>query len=101
MKLYDGGRAPNPRRVRVYLAEKGIKIPTEQVDLGAMAQKSAAYSAVNPLQRVPALSSTTARSSPSRSRFAAISSNSSRNRRCSAATLRTWRSWKCGSGGWN
>ncbi len=55
MKLYDGGRAPNPRRVRVYLAEKGIKIPTEQVDLGAMAHKSAAYAAVNPLQRVPAL----------------------------------------------
>ena len=24
MKLYDGGRAPNPRRVRIYLAEKGI-----------------------------------------------------------------------------
>jgi len=55
MKLYDGGRAPNPRRVRVFLAEKGIKIPTEQVDLGALAQKSPAYTAVNPLQRVPAL----------------------------------------------
>jgi glutathione S-transferase len=55
MKLYDGGRAPNPRRVRVYLAEKGIKIPTEQVDLGAMAHKSPAYTAINPLQRVPAL----------------------------------------------
>jgi glutathione S-transferase len=55
MKLYDGGRAPNPRRVRVYLAEKGIKIPTEQVDLGSMAHRSAAYTAVNPLQRVPAL----------------------------------------------
>ena len=55
MKLYDGGRAPNPRRVRVYLAEKGIAVPMEQVDLGAMAQKSAAYTAINPLQRVPAL----------------------------------------------
>jgi len=55
MKLYDGGRAPNPRRVRVYLAEKGIKIPTEAVDLGTMAHKSAAYAKVNPLQRVPAL----------------------------------------------
>jgi glutathione S-transferase len=55
MKLYDGGRAPNPRRVRVFLAEKGIKIPTEQVDLGALQQKSDAYTAVNPLQRVPAL----------------------------------------------
>ena len=55
MKLYDGGRAPNPRRVRVFLAEKGIKVPIEQVDLGALAHKSAAYTAVNPLQRVPAL----------------------------------------------
>jgi glutathione S-transferase len=55
MKLYDGGRAPNPRRVRVYLAEKGITVPMEQVDLGAMQQKSAAFTAINPLQRVPAL----------------------------------------------
>jgi glutathione S-transferase len=55
MKLYDGGRAPNPRRVRVYLSEKGIKIPVEQVDLGAMAHRSAAFAAVNPLMRVPAL----------------------------------------------
>src|SRR5262245_30831014 len=55
MKLYDSGRAPNPRRVRIYLAEKGISVPMEQVDLGAMQQRSAAYTAVNPLQRVPAL----------------------------------------------
>jgi len=55
MKLYDGGRAPNPRRVRVFLAEKGISVPTEQVDLGALAQKSDAYRAINPLQRVPVL----------------------------------------------
>jgi glutathione S-transferase len=55
MKLYDGGRAPNPRRTRIFLAEKGVKLPVEQVDLGAMGQKSAAYAAVNPLQRVPAL----------------------------------------------
>ena len=55
MKLYDGGRAPNPRRVRVYLAEKGIAVPSEQIDLGSMEHKSAAYTAINPLQRVPAL----------------------------------------------
>ena len=55
MKLYDGGRAPNPRRVKVFLAEKGISIPTEQVDLGKLAHKSATYTAINPLQRVPAL----------------------------------------------
>jgi glutathione S-transferase len=55
MKLYDGGRAPNPRRTRIFLAEKGIKLSMEQVDLGAMAHKSPAYAAINPLQRLPAL----------------------------------------------
>ena len=55
MKLYDGGRAPNPRRVRIFLAEKGISVPTEQVDLGNLQQRSEAYQAINPLQRVPAL----------------------------------------------
>jgi glutathione S-transferase len=55
MKLYDGVRAPNPRRVRIFLAEKGINVPREQVDLGTMQQKSAAYTAINRLQRVPAL----------------------------------------------
>ena len=55
MKLYDGGRAPNPRRARIFLAEKGIKVPIEQVDLGAMQQQSEAFAAINPLQRVPAL----------------------------------------------
>ena len=55
MKLYDGGRAPNPRRVRIFLAEKEITIPSEQVDLGSLQQRSEAYTAINPMQRVPAL----------------------------------------------
>jgi glutathione S-transferase len=55
MKLYDGGRAPNPRRTRIFLAEKGITLPLEQVDLGALQQKAPGYKAINPLQRVPAL----------------------------------------------
>jgi glutathione S-transferase len=55
MKLFDGGRAPNPRRVRIFLAEKGIKIPTEQIDLAGLQQRSDAYTAINPMQRVPAL----------------------------------------------
>jgi len=55
MKLYDGGRAPNPRRVRVYLAEKGLSVPLEAVDLGTLAHKSDAFTAINPIQRVPVL----------------------------------------------
>ena len=55
MKLYDSGRAPNPRRVRVFLAEKGLNVPSEQVDIGSMEHKSDTYTAINPLQRLPAL----------------------------------------------
>src|SRR5438270_10523511 len=55
MKLYDGGRAPNPRRTRIFLAEKRIKLPIEPIDLGAMQHKSSAYAAINPIKRVPAL----------------------------------------------
>ena len=33
MKLYDFTRAPNPHRVRIFLAEKGITVPMEQIDL--------------------------------------------------------------------
>jgi glutathione S-transferase len=55
MQLYDFARAPNPRRVRVFLAEKGISVPTEQVDLGTMQHKGPEFTTVNPLQRLPAL----------------------------------------------
>lgn len=55
MKLYDGGRAPNPRRVRIFLAEKGISVPLEPVDIAAKAHLSEAFTALNPLQRLPVL----------------------------------------------
>jgi glutathione S-transferase len=55
MKLYDSGRAPNPRRVRIFLAEKGITVPVEEIDLAAQEHKSPAFTALNPLQRVPVL----------------------------------------------
>lgn len=55
MKLYDGGRAPNPRRVRVFLAEKGLTIPTEQVDLATLQQKTPEFTSLNPMQRIPVL----------------------------------------------
>jgi len=55
MKLYDGGRAPNPRRVRIFLAEKGINIPMEQVDIATHQHRADAYTAINPMQRLPTL----------------------------------------------
>ena len=55
MKLYDFTIAPNPRRVRIFLAEKGIEIPIQQVDLTQGEQFSEDFSKKGPLNDVPAL----------------------------------------------
>jgi glutathione S-transferase len=55
IKLYQSNASPNSRRVRIYLAERGICATTVPVDLGAKEQFSNAYKAINPRQVVPAL----------------------------------------------
>jgi len=55
MKLYNSKVAPNPRRVRIFLAEKGLTVPMVDLDLGRLDQKTPDYSALNPFQTVPAL----------------------------------------------
>ncbi len=55
MRLYSASRAPNPRRVLIYLAEKGLTLPVEEVDLGALEQRSAEFTSLNPFQRTPVL----------------------------------------------
>ena len=55
MKLYDYGQAPSPRRVRIFLAEKGITVPTVQIDLRGGEQFSENFRAVNPDCTVPVL----------------------------------------------
>jgi len=55
MKLHDNRHAPNPRRVRIFLAEKGIEVPTVQVDLMAREQKSDAMKRLNSLGSIPVL----------------------------------------------
>lgn len=55
MRFYDCKTAPSPRRVRVYLAEKGIDLDTVQVDLGSGEQFSEAFRKVNPECVVPVL----------------------------------------------
>jgi glutathione S-transferase len=55
MKLYQSSASPNSRRVRIFLAEKGISMPLVPVDLGAKEQFSEAYAAINPRRVVPAL----------------------------------------------
>jgi glutathione S-transferase len=55
MKLYQSNTSPNSRRVRIFLAEKGISMPLVPVDLGAKEQFSDAYAAINPRHVVPTL----------------------------------------------
>jgi glutathione S-transferase len=56
MKLYGAPKpAPNPRRVRMFLAEKGIDLPETPVDLAQRQHKSPEYRRKNSLGQVPTL----------------------------------------------
>jgi len=55
VKLYHSTGSPNARRVRIFIAEKGISIPSVAVDLGKREQFSDWFTAINPRQQVPAL----------------------------------------------
>jgi glutathione S-transferase len=55
MKFYDCPTAPSPRRIRIFLAEKGLKIETVQVDLGSGEQLSGGFAVINPNHTVPVL----------------------------------------------
>jgi len=55
MTLYQYAASPNSRRVRIFLAEKGLSIPFIPVDLSKGEQHSDAYRAINPRRVVPTL----------------------------------------------
>jgi glutathione S-transferase len=55
VKLLDYAMAPNPRRVRIFLAEKGVEVPTETVDITKAENRAPAFLAKNPFGGVPAL----------------------------------------------
>ena len=55
MKLYDMVKAPNPRRVRIFLAEKGIEIERVEVDIPGGGNLTPGYLAMNPRGVVPTL----------------------------------------------
>jgi glutathione S-transferase len=55
MKLIDQPRAPNPRRVNIFLAEKGIEIPTQVLNIPAKEHLTDEIKALNPVQTLPIL----------------------------------------------
>lgn len=55
MKLYDFELAPNAQRVRIFLAEKGLEVPMEQVNVREGGQFTEPYASMNPFHCVPFL----------------------------------------------
>ncbi|MBX9588710.1 MAG: glutathione S-transferase [Hyphomonadaceae bacterium] len=55
MKFYDCATAPSPRRVRIFLAEKGIAVPMVQVNLREGEHLQPAFRKINPEATVPVL----------------------------------------------
>jgi glutathione S-transferase len=55
MKIYDSQMAPNPRRVRMFLAEKGVDVPYEQVNIAKAENRQPPFLAKNPMGTVPVL----------------------------------------------
>ena len=55
MKLYDFELAPNAQRVRVFLAEKGLEVPTEQLNVRDDDQFVEPFTSMNPFHCVPFL----------------------------------------------
>jgi glutathione S-transferase len=55
MKLYDLPGPPSPRRVRVFLAEKGVEIERVEVNIREKAQFNPEFSKINPRLTIPAL----------------------------------------------
>jgi glutathione S-transferase len=55
MKIYNSSVAPNPRRVRIFLAEKGINVPYQEIDIAKAENRQPDFRKINPLATVPVL----------------------------------------------
>jgi glutathione S-transferase len=55
MKIIEQRQTPNSRRLRIFLAEKGIAVPFEQIDIMTMGAQTPEFTAMNPMQAVPVL----------------------------------------------
>jgi glutathione S-transferase len=55
MRIIETRSAPNPRRVRIFLAEKQIAVPFEEVEIMQGELRTPAFAGLNPWQRVPVL----------------------------------------------
>src|SRR6516165_771005 len=98
MKLYNHAMAPNPRRVRIFAAEKGIELALQDLDILAGQSRTPEFLAKNPSGGVPVLEfddgSCLAES-------VAIWRGFIPSQTCSGTTCANRRRSRCGTGGWN
>jgi glutathione S-transferase len=55
LKLYDYKGAPNPRRVQIFLAEKGIDVPLQRIDIATGESRQPPFLEKNPIGSIPVL----------------------------------------------
>ena len=55
MKLYNLTAGMNPRRVRIFLAEKGVDIPMQEIDVAKGENAAPEFLAINPMGQLPVL----------------------------------------------
>ena len=85
--------------VRIFLAEKGISIPTEQVDIATQQHRTETFAAINPMRRLPVLVLDDGTVIAESIAICRDLRRYSPIRRCSAAARWKSRWWKCGTGG--
>jgi Glutathione S-transferase, N-terminal domain len=80
MKFYDCLTAPSPRRVRMFIAEKGVTLETKMVDLANGEHLTDAFEKINPIEPYPYWNLMMERVSLIRFQSVSIWKGSSRNR---------------------
>ena len=55
LKLFNSPNGSNPKRVRVFLAEKGLEIPTQIIDFSALEHRTPEFRKINPMAALPVL----------------------------------------------
>ena len=101
LKLYNHTHAPNPRRVRIFAAEKGIGLSLEEVDILAGQSRTPEFLAKNSSGAVPVSNSMTVHAFPNRWQFAGIWKGFNLNPIFWGATYANRRRLRGGIAGWN
>ncbi|MCF8467688.1 MAG: glutathione S-transferase N-terminal domain-containing protein [Sneathiella sp.] len=101
MKLYDLPASPNARRVRIFIAEKGLDIPKQEVDLSIGYNKTPEFLKKIPWGGCLFWNWMTARQFPKVTQYAAILKKNTLSRRSWAKRRWSGRKLRCGTGAWS